>query len=88
MKYLKTFENITSQEVKNLKKGDYLIVKMDDDRIDDELVIFISHGNKNKLMSVELPDYEGEYLIYPHEIVKKLTKEEAKIFTTANKYNL
>lgn len=88
MKYLKKFESITSQEIKKLKKGDYLIVKMDDDRIDNELVIFMAHGKRNELMSVELPDYDGEYLIYPHEIVKKLTPEEAKIFISANKYNL
>jgi len=92
MIYLKTFENLKKGDYLNLKKGDYLIVKTDDGRIDNEVVIITAGPVKKrkhfKSFAVELPDYVGEYLIDDHEIVKKITPEEAKILISANKYNL
>jgi hypothetical protein len=78
MKYLRTYENIFYNE------GDYVIVTSDDERLNNDLAIIIKNTYPNELISVELPDYVGEYLIYPHEIIKKLSPEEVE----AIKYNL
>lgn len=85
MKYIKTFESIF--DFKNLKKGDHVIVKTDDDRLDNELAIVTEQPFENTV-KVELPEYIGDYVIYDYEIVNKLTPKQAKIFLSANKYNL
>jgi hypothetical protein len=93
MKYIKEFEGLYYKNKNKdsyiaLKRGDYIIVKSDDDRIDNEICIVMSDSKKNKLISVEIPEYEGEYIIYPHEVIKKLTKEEVEIYKNQEKYNL
>jgi hypothetical protein len=85
------FKIFESNNLNNLKKGDYIIVKSDDDRIDNELCIVTDEPIKYKnniTLVVKLPDYLGDYLIYPHEIVKVLTKEEAELYKNQEKYNL
>ena len=84
MKYLKKFEN----KKLNLHVGDYILVKTDDDRINNEVMIVTKIPNNNYFFKAELPDYFSEYNIYYSDKIKKLTPEEVFFYKDINKYNL
>jgi hypothetical protein len=95
MRYLKTYE----ENKKKPEVGDYVLVTFKlfhrfppimfgnvDDRLKDEICKVVRKSDK--FYYVVLPDYFGEYRIYPNEIIKILSRKEVNLYLSAKKYNL
>lgn len=92
MKFLKKFElmksNIREFGSQKLRKGDYLLIKTNNGRLDNEIVIVTDVSQFLYSINVRLPGCFGEYIIYDNEIIKQLTPEEVKMLQITKNYNL